>query len=164
MEDIRSHNGWMRLDNGFDVEFFHGIPTILSDNGLVAANEDVLVEKVSELSGLKTTIIGWHDGENSNEHETALRVDALQFEEVLKRLALSSAALFVERYRKHIDDESVDWDKEEFDVDFNRALRLCGLGSADLNRNDYFDLYKSTMHDESDRLVDEHINPVVQAE
>ncbi len=165
MENIRSHNGWVRLDNGFDVEFFHGIPRILSDNGRSDSIDDAtLVEKLTDLSGLKTNILGWHQGEERGEHEAALRVDATQFEEVLKRLALASAALFVERYRSPINKGSVDWDKEEYDLDFNRALEHCCLGPTACNKNEFFDIYRQCMHEESNRLVNEHISPTVQAE
>lgn len=164
MTDIR-HNGWLRLENGFDVEFTHGIPVMLSDNGLFGPVDDAdLDEEVSRLSGLRSTILGWHDAEKSNEHETALCIDGLQFEEVLKRLALSSASLFVERYHSTIQGHSVDWDKAEYDRDFNRAIEYCCLDAADINKNDYLGMYLGCMHEESNRLVEEGKSPLVEAE
>lgn len=164
MTDIR-HNGWLRLENGFDVEFAHGIPVVLSDNGLFGPVDDAdLDEEVTNLSGLRSTILGWHDGEKSNEHETALCIDALQFEEVLKRLAISSASLFVERYHSTIQDHSVDWDKAEYDRDFNRAIEHCCLDPTDINKDDYLSMYIECMHKESSRLIEEDISPPVEAE
>lgn len=165
MTNLRLHNGWVRLKNGFDVEFAHGIPVVLSDNGLVGPVDDAeLDEEVSNLSGLRSIILGWHDGENRNEQETELCIDAMQFEEVLKRLAMSSAALFVERYHQSIQSNSVDWDKAEYDYDFSTAVEHCCLDPVDYNKNDFFDMYVDCMHKESKRLIDEAKNPQVKAE
>ena len=34
MTDNTTQNGWVSLNNGFDVELQHGIPVRLSNNGL----------------------------------------------------------------------------------------------------------------------------------
>ena len=103
MTDLQSHNGWLRLNSGFDVELIHGIPVMLSDNGLSGSGDDAeLDDAISSLSGLRSIILGWHEAENSKKRETALCIDALQFEEVLRRLAVASAALFVDRFHKPI--------------------------------------------------------------
>ena len=91
MTDLYTHSGWLRLKNGFDVELVNGIPLTLSNNGLaVTADDAELDDEISSLSGLRTTIAGWHQGENSDEQETSLCIDATQFEEVLRRLAIAS--------------------------------------------------------------------------
>ncbi len=165
MADLRSHNGWLRLNCGYDVELVHGIPVILSDNGLSGSGDDAeLDDEVSSLSGLRSTILGWHEGENSDELETALCIDALQFEEVLKRLAIASAALFVERFHKPIGDDAIDWDKMEYDRDFNKAIEHCCLESTDYNKVDFFGMYKDCIHKESNRLIEEGVNPFVEPE
>ena len=165
MTDTILPNGWHRLDNGFDVEVLHGIPLRLSNNGLDIPVDDAdLVDSVTQMTGLKVTIIGWHEADTTGEQETGLSVDALQFEDVLHRLALFSAALFVDRYHKTIDTDSVDWDKAEYDRDFNQAVEYCGLESSDLNKDDYYKVYTTFMHTESTRLIDSGIDPMIEPE
>lgn len=165
MTDLQTHSGWVRLKNGFDVELVNGIPVTLSNNGLAAPVDDAeLDDEISSLSGLRTTIVGWHDCENSDEKETSLCIDAAQFEEVLRRLAIASAALFVNRFNKPVGKDAVDWDKMEYDSDFNKAIEHCNLDSTDYNKMDFFDMYRDCMHVESNRLVDEGISPIVESE
>ena len=121
-----TQNSWTRLSNGFDVELLHGIPKRLSNNGLEIPSDDAqLVEEVSRLTNLTVVIKGWEDSEEQGEQEAPLCIDALQFEEVLRRLALASAGLFVDRYHTLIDKESVDWDNAEYARDFNHAIIFC---------------------------------------
>ena len=165
MNNLRTHSGWVRLKNGFDVELVNGIPVTLSNNGLAEPADDAeLDDEISGLSDLRTTIVGWHDCENSDEQETLLCIDAAQFEEVLKRLAIASAALFVNRFQKPVGKNSVDWDKMEYDSDFNKAIEHCCLESTDYNKADYFAMYRDCMHEESSRLIEEGINPIVGPE
>lgn len=165
MTDTILTNGWRRLDNGFDVELLHGIPVRLSNNGLDIPVDDAdLVDSVSQMTELKVTIVGWHQGETAGEQETRLFVDALQFEDVLHRLALFSAALFVDRYHTAIDTDSVDWDKAEYERDFNQAVEHCGLESSDMNKDDYYKVYTTFMHAESSRLIDSGIDPLIEPE
>ena len=165
MADETSLSGWIRLNNGYDVEFQHGIPLRVSDNGLgIDVDDAALVEEVSALSGLTVVIDDWVTAEDPKEHEASLCIDALQFEEVLQRLARSSAALFVERYHTAIDEDSVDWDSAEFARDFNHAAEVCCLDTSELNRDDYFKVYVTFMHTESKRLINEGVSPLVDAE
>jgi len=158
-------SGWTRLANGFDVEFIHGIPSVVSDNGQPGITDDAqLVDEVSGMSGLRTTLLGWYSGEAEDEHETQLCIDAMQFEDVLQRLAKSSAALFVERYHKPINEMAVDWDKQAYDVDFSRAIRHCCLNPEDINKADYFARYKKAMHKEAQCLVQAGVQPMLEAE
>ena len=102
-------NGWERLPNGFDVEFRHSIPIRISDNGRgMTVPEDVLLEEVSALGKLHVHLGNWELGERAGEHEACLHMSGQEFAEVLRRLAISSAALFVERYHKPVDDSDVD--------------------------------------------------------
>ena len=165
MINMRRHNGWVRLKKGFDVEFVNGIPVTLSNNGLAEPGDDAeLDDEISSLSGLRSTIVGWHKCENSDEKETSLCIDATQFEEVLKRLAIASASLFVDRFHKPVAMDAVDWDKMEYDSDFNKAIIYCGLESSDYNKMDFFDIYKDCMHNESSSLIEEGVSPLVEAE
>lgn len=164
MTDRRSHNGWLRLNSGYDVELVHGIPVTLSDNGLSGSGDAELDDEISSLSGLRSIILGWHEAENRKKRETTLCIDAVQFEEVLRRLAVASAALFVDRFHKPIGDDAVDWDKMEYDQDFNKAIEHCCLEATDYNKADFFEMYRDSMHDETNRLIEEGVNPLVEPE
>ena len=101
-----TQNGWISLNNGFDVELQHGIPLRLSNNGLdIPADDAQLVDEVKAMSGLSVVIQSWQASDEPGEQEAKLCVDPLQFGEVLHRLALASAALFVDRY--HTDRQGV---------------------------------------------------------
>ena len=160
-----AQNGWVRLSSGFDLKLLHGIPIRLSNNGLeIPADDAQLIEDVSRLTELTVVIKGWEDSEERGEQEAPLCIDALQFEEVLRRLALASAALFVDRYHTPIDRESVDWDNAEYARDFNHAIDFCCLDAGDIDRKDYYASYVMHMHVESKRLLASGESPMVEAE
>jgi hypothetical protein len=165
MTATTTQNGWVTLSNGFDVELLHGIPIRLSNNGLdIPADDAQLVEEVSKRTELTVVIKGWEASKEAGEQEAALCVDALQFEEVLRRLALASAALFVDRYHEPIERDSVDWDNAEYARDFNHAVDACCLDPGEMNRADYVEAYVSHMHVETRRLLDSGESPMVEAE
>jgi len=165
MTDDTMQNGWVSLSNGFDVELTHGIPVRLSNNGLDIPSDDaLLVDEVTKLSGLTVVISGWEDADEPGEQEARLCVDALQFEQVLRRLALASAALFVDRYHTPIDKESVDWDDAEYARDFNHAVECCCLDQGEMDRKEYFTIYVSQMHAETKRLIETGESPLVDNE
>jgi len=165
MTAITTQTRWVTLSNGFDVALLHGIPTRLSNNGLdIPADDAQLVEEVSKLTELSVVIKGWEESEEAGEKEAVLCVDALQFEEVLRRLALASAALFVDRYHEPIERDSVDWDNAEYARDFNHAVACCCLDAGDMNREDYVKVYVEQMHAETRRLLDSGESPMVEAE
>jgi hypothetical protein len=158
-------NGWVNLGNGFDVELLHGIPLRLSNNGRDIPSDDAqLVDEVKSLTGLTVVITSWEASQEPGEKEASLCVDALQFEEVLHRLALASAALFVDRYHTPIDKDSVDWDNAEYARDFNHAAECCCLDQSEMDRKEYFTIYASQMHAETQRLIDSGESPPVEAE
>ena len=159
------NNGWKRLPNGFDIEFRHAIPVRLSDNGEPATiPESVLLEEITALGGLHVRLGRWLPGEKTDEHEARIYVSGKQLPEVLRRLAVSSAALFVERYHKPIDKEDVDWDTLEYVKDLGTALDDCGMQWDDIDRHAYFDDYLETMHRESQRLAEQRETPLVEPE
>jgi len=165
MTDNTMQNGWVSLSNGFDVELQHGIPVRLSNNGLNIPSDDaLLVEEVTRLSGLTVVISGWEDADEPGEQEARLCVDALEFEQVLRRLALASAALFVDRYHTPIDQDSVDWDNAEYARDFNHAVECCCLDQGEMDRKQYFNIYVELMHAETKRLIDAGESPMVDTE
>jgi hypothetical protein len=154
MQNISIRNGWERLPNGFDVEFRSSIPVRISDNGRgMTVPEDVLLEEVSALGKLHVNLGAWEFGDSAGEHEAYLTVSGQEFAEVLRRLALASAALFVERYQKAVDDKDVDWDRLEYLKDYRAALEICGLAWGDVDMDACFDDYVVAMHRETRRLV-----------
>jgi len=162
-------NGWSRVTPVLDVEVLHGVPVRVSkaesspQTDIQQIDESLIAEKVHELTGLHVSVC---DPKNvsANEQEWSVCVDRQEFEEVLHRLALASAAMFVDRFHKAIDRNDVDWDSAEYNYDFNHALERCCLPWGALNKNEYFERYVDYMHKESLRLVYEGISPYVGAE
>ncbi len=149
-----STHGWVRLANGFDVHLRHGIPDRLSDNGNpLDITLETLVSEIAEASGLEVTIGAWDEGEGEGEREAPILVGRAQFAEVLQRLALASAALFVDRFNKAIDTLDVDWDAAEYASDFDIARHCCGLEWGDVDKDAHFEAYAETMHRETRRLA-----------
>jgi hypothetical protein len=165
MHNVIVRDGWESLPNGFDVEFRHSIPVRISDNGRgLMVPEDVLLEEVSALGKLHVCLGAWESGERAGEHEACLTVSGREFAEVLRRLAVSSAALFVERYQKPVDISDVDWDRMEYLADYRTALEFCGLARGDIDMEDYFDDYVEVMHREARRLAQSGELPLVEPE
>ena len=165
MHNASVRNGWESLPNGFDVEFRHSIPVRISDNGHgMTIPEDVLLEEVSALGKLHVCLGTWESGEHTGEHEANLTVSGREFSEVLRRLAGSSAALFVERYHKPVDESDIDWDRLEYLKDFRAALDHCGLASDDIDKDIYLNDYVETMHRETQRLAQSTDSPLVEPE
>lgn len=157
-------SGWNRMSSGLDVEVVHGIPVrVSSTNNTHQSDEIVISEKISALTGLAVSVSDWKCI-STDEQEWSVCIDKKEFREVLHRLALASAAMFVERYHKPIDKNAVDWDSAEFDYDFNHALEHCCIPMGSVNKKDYIDRYLSDMHTESERLVAAGIAPFVEAE
>lgn len=156
--------GWSRIATSLDVEVQHGIPVRLANSDLTQQlNIEKITGMIRSLTGLKVSMHDWINI-NADEQEWNICVDKKEFSEVLRRLALSSAALFVDRFHKPIDPTDVDWDEAEFNFDFNHAAEHCCIPYGTLNRKDYFDDYINTMHEETVRLIKEGISPLVDSE
>ena len=165
MVNVTVQNGWERLPSGFDVEFRHGIPIQVSDNGKgVTIPESALVEEITALGKLQVQLGEWKPGERADEHEARVFVSGKDFAEVLRRLALASAALFIDRFHKPVDTGAVDWDRLEYLADFREALDHCGLASDDIDKDAYRDDYLETMHRETQRLAQLTDTPLVEPE
>jgi hypothetical protein len=165
MSSVTLRNGWERLPSGFDVEFRNSIPVRISDNGRgMTVPEEVLLEEVTALGALHVSLADWEPGEREGEHEASLYVSGGEFTEVLRRLAASSAALFVERYHKAVDEHDVDWDRLEYLNDFETALELCRLSGGDVDKESCFDDYIEIMHTETRRLAQSGELPLVDPE
>jgi hypothetical protein len=165
MHNASVKDGWESLPNGFDVEFRRSIPVRISDNGhAMTISEEVLLDEVSSLGKLHVCLGDWESAERAGEHEACLTVSGREFAEVLRRLAVSSAALFVERYHKPVDDSDVDWDRLEYLRDFRAALEFCGLAWGDVDMDACFDDYAEIMHRETRRLAQSGELPLVEPE
>jgi len=165
MTDRDPGEGWYRLPNGYDVRFSHAIPVRVSDNGQgLTVPEEVLQEEIAALSHLHVSLGAWETGERPGEHEARIVVSEKEFEEVLHRLAVASAALFVERYNRAVEDEDVDWDLLEYRSDFARALELCGVQRGVFDMDACFAAYARALHQETRRLVQEGAHPLVTPE
>jgi len=165
MVNVTVQNGWERLPSGFDVEFRHSIPVKVSDNGKgLTLPESVLVEEITALGKLHVRLDEWKSVEHTDEHEARVFVSSKDFAEVLRRLALSSAAMFIDRFHKPVDAGSVDWDRLEYLNDFRAALDHCGLDGDDIDKDAYRDDYVETMHRETRRLAQSTDSPLVEPE
>lgn len=159
-----SHNGWNRVTSGLDVEVEHGVPVrITNSHAKNHLNERAITNQVQQLTGLSVSIDDWINI-TPGEQEWSLCIDKNEFAEVLRRLALASAALFVDRFHKPIGRNAIDWDNAEYNYDFNHAIEHCCIPYGTLNKDYYFDDYIQTMHEESARLFEEGISPLVEAE
>ena len=158
------HSGWRRIESGLDVEFKHGIPVRISNTDTSHnLDERAVSKKLHELTGFTVSMHDWINI-NADEQEWSVCIDKREFEEVLHRLALSSAAMFVDRFHKVIDGGAVDWDDAEYNYDFNHAVEHCCIPYGTMNKSDYFSNYIKTMHEESVRLINEGVSPLVEAE
>jgi hypothetical protein len=165
MVNVTVQNGWERLPGGFDVEFRHSIPVKVSDNGKGHTLPDsVLVEEITALGKLHVRLDEWKSVEHTDEQEARVFVSGKDFAEVLRRLALSSAAMFIDRFHKPVDAGSVDWDRLEYLNDFRAALDHCGLDGDDIDKDAYRDDYVETMHRETRRLAQSTDSPLVEPE
>lgn len=155
--------GWVTIPSGYDVCFERGIPVEVSDNGKGPAAQS-LADEIAALCGLRVTIGNWSRADDADEQLAPITVAREDMAEVLRRLALVSAAVFVDRYNKPIHTRDFDWDAEEYAVDFNIALKCCGLGWGDVDKEAYFHGYAEAMHEESRRLTAGRERPIVGAE
>lgn len=158
-------NGWERLPSGYDVEFIDNVPVRISDNGSDPPTPGTeLVEQIEALTALQVRLGEWESGERQNEHEARLLVSDKQFAEVLQRLALSSAAVFFDRFQKAVGKDDVDWDRMEYLKDFRTALEHCGMRWGDVDQDAFLADYGETMHQETRRLAQAAKMPPVEPE
>lgn len=164
MQSKATLTGWKRVTPALDVEVRHGIPVHVYCSDYVQPYHDrQITDRIHAVTGLAVSV---HDGAklSTKEHEWSVCVDKNKFEEVLHRLALASAAIFVDRFHKPIDDSAVDWNAAEFSYDFNHAIEHCCIPIGSLDKQSYFDRYAKVMKNESVRLIDAGISPLVEAE
>mgnify|MGYP001563541283 CR=1 FL=1 len=150
----RIEHGWVSLGNGAEVHLDHGVPTdVCMMHAAAAPSPAALAGKIADLTGLRVSVGEWRAGETAAERLAAVRVSREHLNEVLRRLALASARVFVDYYHKAVDDEDPDWDPEEFAVDFSNAMKYCGVGWSDVDPEACFKLYREVMRAETARLA-----------
>ncbi len=150
-----SHEGWNRVASGLDFEVEHGVPVRISyTHADKLLSRQLITHKTHDLTGFTTSIDEWINI-TPDEQEWSICIDKTEFAEVLRRLALSSAAMYFDRYHKSIDRNAIDRDNKEFTYDFNHAIEHCCIPYGTLNKDYYFDDYLNIMHEESIRLSEE---------
>lgn len=165
MAEATVRNGWVHLPCGCDLELRHGVPVRLScgdDTPDIKAT--TLSNEVTAMTGLRVSLGEWQPGDEDGELQSRVRVSGEQLAEVLNRLALSSAAIFFDRYHKTPDREDVDWDTLEYANDFRRALEHCGLDWEAVDREACKPGYLEAMHAEIRRLSEALEPPLIEPE
>lgn len=164
MQTSTSSSGWKRVSPTLDIEIQHGIPVhVYCKNTAQSYNNKQITSQVQTLTGLSVSIF---DATNisTKAHEWTVCIDKNEFDEVLNRLAIASAAMYVDCFHKPIDNSAVDWNNAEFNYDFNHAVEHCCIAHGSINKENYYNHYINVMKQESKRLIDEGISPLVEAE
>jgi len=158
------HNGWSRIAPGIDVELQHGVPVrIASQSTGQQLNEQHIANRVYELTGLTVSVKSWINV-TPDERESTICIDRKEFDEVLTRLAVSSAAIYIDRFHHAINSNSQEWIDEEYSFDFNQAIERCCIPWGTLNKSDYYEHYSEILQNETARLISEGISPSIETE
>jgi hypothetical protein len=153
MDALIEHE-WARLENGFDIMLEHGVPCRISNNKLpIPGSPKELQQKILELTGLHATIGHWVPGEGDGELEAPLTVEKSDLQRVLEKLALYSAAVFVDRFNRAINQNDPDWDETQYHEDFARALKYCGLAWGEVKPQACYERYRIAMEQETAKLA-----------
>ena len=127
MQISATHTGWNRIASGMDVEIMHGVAIkISSHHANWPLDADFVSNQIQQLTGLRVSVEGAIKT-MEYEQEFAVCVNKNASTEVLRCLALSSAAMFVDpmfvhHWHKPIVRSAVDWDLAEYNYDFNHAV------------------------------------------
>ena len=121
MTKLNLHNGWSRIAPGLDVELRHGVPVrVACNNAGQQLNEQHITNRVYALTGLTAAV---KNGLNVTPVERELVCnDMTKFDEFLDRQALSSAAIYADRFHDTIHSNTVEWIDEEYSFDFNLTM------------------------------------------
>ena len=158
------YNGWNRIAAGLDVEVQHSIPVRVACNRTgQQLNEQHIINKIYELTGLTVSVKSWLDV-TSDERESELCIDSKEFDGVLSRLALSSAAIYVDRFHRSLDSGTTEWTDQLYSFDFNQAVEHCCIPYKTIDKRDYYEHYVEILRGETERLVSEQISPLVENE
>ena len=153
MEALIEHE-WARLKSGFDVMLEHGVACRISNNKLpIPDSPKDLQREILELTGIHVTIGHWVPGEGEGELEAPLKVEKSDLQLILEKLAVYSAALFVDRFNRAINQNDPDWDETAYHEDFARALNYCGLAWGEVKPQAYYERYRIAMEQETAKLA-----------
>lgn len=151
LESVR--HGWYSLAPHCEVEFEHGVPVrIACEWSRKPEHEASLVDDIHALCGFRVSIGAW-SGDGSPEREAPLTVAAAEFDGVLTRRARSAAATFFDRYGHALRPQDTDFEEEAYAQDFIAAMRHCGVGWDDVDKEAHFAAWRRTLHAEAERLV-----------
>jgi len=120
-------HGWISLPSACDMLLENGVPVAVRAHGKQAVDMERLVDDIAAVSGLHVTVGPWRTSDAAEDMKATLHVDAQEIDEVLRRLAQASAAVFYDRYHKPIDATDTDFDDEAYAYDFGCAMEVCGL-------------------------------------
>jgi len=158
------HNGWSRIAPGIDVELQHGIPVRIANHSTgQQLDEQHIANRVYELTGLTISVSSWINV-TPDERESTVCIDMKEFDEVLTRLAMSSAAIYIDRFHHAIGSNAEEWINEEYSFDFNQAIERCCIPWGTINKSDYYGHYSELLRSETTRLISEGISPLVETE
>lgn len=142
-------NGWVMLPCGADLLLEHGIPVRVWAGEWEDINRAHVVADIQMMSSLHVHLADAVDADG----ELAVQVSCADIPEMLRRLAMVSAATFVDRYQKPIGEESADYDEEAFAQDMSEVLARCGLQWSDVDRASCRQTYSDALHAAADALV-----------
>ncbi len=146
-------NGWYELSAGYEVLIEHGLPVrLMCAGGADLVEPAQLADEIRRLSGFSAHLGPWGKGEAPLDRVAPLALSAAEFDAVLNALAKSSAASFFDRYFKPIGPKDSDFEDESYARDFAFALGRCGLGWAEVDKDDHRGRYLATLRAESKRL------------
>lgn len=151
--ETKDKHGWFPLPCGYEVHFEHGVPVSVSDEARPkAVPEDQLQQEIAQLGSFRVTVGAWKREGGDPDSTASLTVAKEDFGLVLQVLARLSGGLFVSRFGKAVSADDPDWDDESYAVDFNAALKYCGLGWKDVDKNAFGEQYRTTLENEAKRL------------
>lgn len=150
LESVR--NGWYPLSATCELLYEHGVPRQLACEGDEVEADDTLAACVQTDSGLEVTVGAWQTGEGG-QRLAALAVQRSGFDEVLARLARTSAATFFDRYVAAPSGKDEDFKVEAYASDFVSAMNCCGLVWDDVDKDAHEAAWRAVLEQESRKLV-----------
>lgn len=145
-------SGWVSLPSQGEVYLEHGIPRqVWVPHSAVDVSR--LQREIMDATGFDTRLGAWQVGEAPGEMEAPLSIKPEEIDQVLERLAHSSAMTFYERYRKPLNEDDTDFDAEAYSQDINAALAFCGLGWSDVRDDELRQKYRRALYRASEALA-----------
>ncbi len=146
-------HGWISLPSAGELLIEHGLPFAVRVRNGKPVDVERIIADIAKISGLNVTIGYWKPTDGDSIMEAALRVDAREIDEVLRRLAQVSADVLAKRFRKPIELDDLDFDDEAYAHDFGVALGICGLRWGQADQAALRDNYVRTLRQAADAIV-----------